>query len=83
MKVFVIKKGTPVTLTNDQGETKQVTAKCDTDWMDFVTDPIYEWNNFKRVIDYFKFYLDAKQLSPENKKFKYAIVNAKYVETLC
>lgn len=84
MKVFVIKKGTEVILSKENGETKTVICKKDTDFVleDIVTDPVKCYNqNMNQIINYSIFRL--KKGYHTNSDFDYAIVKYRDVQVLC
>lgn len=94
MKVFVIKKGTNVLLTDDNGGSKKMKCKVNTDFVleDIVNDPISFYNENKNTnperipedffgINYYKFLLTKGRHTKSN--FKYVYVKYCDVEVLC
>jgi hypothetical protein len=95
MKIFTVKKGTKVVLSNDDGNNESIIAKCEAvfDLEDIVEDPVSHYNKqtseeIKKelggsliTIDYYKFRL--KKGVHTSKDYKFAYVAANKVKTLC
>ncbi len=83
MKLYVVEKGSPVVLTNNNGDRKHIISKAASSFNDTVTDPVREYNKNKKHIDYYKFYVDPTLLSKENSKYTHIEVNETYVNVIC
>jgi hypothetical protein len=83
MKVYVIKKGTPVVLISESGNRKEIVSKAEVSFSDYIVDPVSVWNNSRENINYAQYRLQPEMLSKGNEEFTKVEVNYDYVEVLC
>lgn len=83
MKLFVIPAGTPVTLIDDKGNRKEMVSKCKACFSDYISDPVSEYNEYRRETNLAKYRLEPEMLSKGNKQYTMVEVDYDYVEVLC